>query len=158
MIVYNTDYPDTEMIFNLKHAHTPMTVDGAARVLHRADSIVVVEDHIPVNPIPPALEVLVLAGNTVVHHPRVLPGVNTENGLHVDGAGREVLLVLGVGAHRTGELVAQLGLRGVGGHVDGLPPGVGGRVGGAGAVGAEDVHHAFALEVLGEPDESGAEH
>lgn len=158
MIVYNTDYPDTEMIFNLKHAHTPMTVDRAARVLHRADSIVVVEDHIPVNPIPPALEVLVLAGNTVVHHPRVLPSVNTENGLDVDSAGSEALLVLGMGTHRAGELVAQWGLRGVGGHIDGLPPGVGGRVGRAGAVGAEDVHHAFALEVLGEPDKSGAEH
>lgn len=158
MIVYNTDYPETEMIFNLKHAHTPMTVDGAARVLHRADSIVVVEDHIPVNPIPPALEVLVLAGNTVVHHPRVLPSVDTENGLHVDSAGSEALLVLGMGTHRAGELVAQWGLRGVGGHIDGLPPGVGGRVWRASAVGAEDVHHAFALEVLSEPDESGAEH
>jgi hypothetical protein len=158
MIVYNTDYPETEMIFNLKHAHTPMTVDGAARVLHRADSIVVVEDHIPVNPIPPALEVLVLAGNTVVHHPRVLPSVDTENGLHVDSARGEALLVLGMGTHRPGELVAQWGLRGVGGHIDGLPPGVGGRVWRASAVGAEDVHHAFALEVLSEPDESGAEH
>lgn len=88
----------------------------------------------------------------------MLPCVNTENRLHVDGTGREALLVLGMGAHRTGELVAQLCLRGVGGHVDGLPPGVGGRVGRAGAVGAEDVHHAFALEVLGEPHESGAEH
>lgn len=46
----------------------------------------------------------------------------------------------------------------MGGHVDGLPPRVGGRVGRAGAVGAEDVHHAFAFEVLGEPDKSGAEH
>lgn len=158
MIVYNTDYPDTEMNFILKHAHTPMTVDGAARVLHRADSIVVIEDDIPVNPIPPALQVLVLASNAVIHHPGVFPGVDTEDRLHVDGAGREALLVLRVGTHRAGELVAQLGLRGVGGHVGGLPPGVGGRVGRAGAVGAEDVHHALALKILGKPYKSGSEH
>lgn len=99
MIVYNTDYPETEMIFGLEHAHTPIAVGGAPRALQRTDGIVVVEDHIPVNPIPPPLEVLVLAGDTVVHHPSVLPGVDTENGLHVEGAGGEALLVLGVGAH-----------------------------------------------------------
>lgn len=44
------------------------------------------------------------------------------------------------------------------GHVDGLASGVGGRVGRAGVVGAEDLHQALALEVLGEPDETRAEH
>lgn len=63
-----------------------------------------------------------------------------------------------MGAHRAGELVAQLGLGGVSGHVDGLAPGVGGRVGRAGVVSAENLHHTLALEVLGEPDETGAEH
>lgn len=127
-------------------------------MLHRANGVVVIEDHIPVDPAPPTLQVLVLAGNTVVHHPCVLPGVDAENGLHVDGARGEALLILGMSTHRAGELVTQLGLRGVGGHVNGLPAGVGGRVRGAGTVGAEDVHHSLALEVLGEPYESGTEH
>jgi len=158
MVVYNTDYPDKKTIFDLKHAHTPIPVNGGPRALLRANGVVVVEDHIPVNPIPPALEVLVLSGNTIVHHPCVLPGVDAENGLDVDGAGGKALLVLGVGAHGSSELVAQLRLGGVGGHIDRLPPGVGGWVGRAGAVGAENVHQAFALEVFSEPHEAGAEH
>ena len=46
----------------------------------------------------------------------------------------------------------------MGGHVDGLAAGVGGRVGGAGVVGAEDLHQTITLEVLGEPDETRTEH
>lgn len=88
----------------------------------------------------------------------MLPGVDAQNGLDVDGTGGQVLLVLGVGSHGTGELVAERRVGGVGGHVDGLPPGVSGWVGRAGVVGAEDLHQTLALEILGEPDEARAEH
>lgn len=88
----------------------------------------------------------------------MFPGVDAQDGLDVDGTGGQVLLVLGVGTHRSGELVAERCVGGVGGHVNGLPPGVGSRVGRAGVVGAEDLHQTLALEVLGEPDEAGTEH
>ena len=88
----------------------------------------------------------------------MLPGVYAQNGLDVDGTGSQVLLVLGVGSHGTGELVAERRVGGVGSHVDRLPPGVGSRVGRAGVVGTEDLHQTFALEVLGKPDETRAEH
>ena len=91
----------------------------------------------------------------------MLPRVDAEDGLHVDGAGGHGLLVRGVGrvgAHRAGVLVAQGRVRAVGRHVDRLSPRVRRRVGRAGVVGAEDVHQAFALEVLGQPHEARAEH
>jgi len=155
MTVYSTDY---QGFSRSKHAHAAIPVGRAPRTLDRADGIVVVKHHIPVDPIPPALQVLVLSRDTVVHHPGVLPGVNTQNGLNVDGTGGQVLLILGMGTHRSGELVAERCVGRVGGHVNGLPPRVGSRVGRAGVVGAEDLHQTLALEVLGEPDEAGAEH
>lgn len=114
--------------------------------------IVIVLNHIPVNTIPPALEVLVLSGDTVVHHPSVLPGVDAQNGLDIEASRRKVSRVFGVAAHESGE-------PGLGsGHVVGLAASVGGWVGRAGAVCAEDVQHAFALEVLGEPHKARTEH
>lgn len=146
------------MGFNLEHAHTPTSVIGVPRALLRTNGVIVIKDHVPVNPIPPALEVLILTGDTVVHHPRVLPGVDAQNGLDVEGTGCENLVILGVGAHRSSKLVAKLGFGSVGGHVDWLAPRVGSWVGRASAVCAEDVHHAFTLEVFGEPYEAGTEH
>lgn len=140
----------------LEHAQTPVPVGCGPRP--RAHGVIVVKHHIPVDAVPPSLQELVLARDSVVHHPRVLPCVDAENGLHVNGPGGQVLRVLGVGAHGTGKLVTQRGIGGVGGHVDGLPPRVGGRVGGAGVVGTEDLEHTVALKVLGEPDKTGAEH
>lgn len=124
----------------------------------RADGVVVVNDHIPVDPVPPSLQVLRLACDAIIHHPHVLPRVNAENRLNVHGAGSDVLLVSRVGAHRAGVLVAEGGVGGVRGHVDGLAARVGGRVGGPSIVGAENVHHTLALQVLSEPDETWAEH
>lgn len=134
-----------------------MSVDGIP-VLRGAHSVIVVVDHFPVDPVPPALEVLGLTANTVVHHPHVLPGVDTQNGLDIKGARCEVLLVLGVSSHGACKLIAQGSVRVVGSHVDRLPPGVRSRVGRTGVVCAEDVQEPFPLEVLGQPDESRTEH
>lgn len=160
--MYSTDLskqkPASAFALLSKHTQTPAPSSRGTRPLHRRNSIVVIKHNVPVNPIPPALQVLILTRDTVVHHPRVLPGVDTQNGLYVNGTGGQVLLVLRVGAHGSGELVAERRIGGVGSHVDGLTTGVGGWVGGAGVVGAEDLHEALALEVLGEPDEARAEH
>lgn len=158
VVVYIVQIIQTKGFSRLKHAQTPIPVSRAPRPLHRANRIVVIKHDVPVNPIPPPLQILLLAGNAIVHHPRMLPGVDTQNGLHVDGAGGKALLVLRVRTHGAGELVAEGCIGRVGGHVDGLAPGVGGRVGRTGVVGAEDLHQALALEVLGQPDEAGAEH
>lgn len=88
----------------------------------------------------------------------MLPSVDTENGLDVDSAGGQALLVGGVRAHSASKLVAQGSVGRVGGHVDRLAAGVRGRVGRAGVVGAEDVHQAFPLKVLSQPHESRSEH
>lgn len=122
------------------------------------DGLVVLRNMVPVNPVPPPLQILGLSTNTVVHHPCVFPSVDAENRLHVHSTGREVLLVLRVSAHRAGKLVTQRSIRRLGGHVDALAPGVRRWVGRAGVVGAVDVQQAFSLQVLAQPHESGAEH
>ena len=122
------------------------------------DGLVVLRDMVPVNPAPPPLQILSLTTNTVVHHPCVFPSVDAENRLHVHGAGREMLLVLRVSAHRAGKLVTQRSIRRLGGHVDALAPGVRRWVRRAGDVGAVDVQQAFSLQVLAKPHESGPEH
>lgn len=88
----------------------------------------------------------------------MLPSVHAQNRLHVNGTGSEALLVLGVSTHRASELVAEGRVGGVGGHVNGLTSGVGGWVGRTGVVCAEDLHQALALQVLSQPDKTGAEH
>lgn len=142
VIVYIVQIIQTKIkcFSRLKHAQTPVPVSRAPRALHGANSIVVVKHNVPVNPIPPPLQVLLFSGNTVVHHPRVLPGVDTKNRLHINGAGGKALLVLGVSTHGAGELVAEGCVGRVRGHVDGLATGVGGRVGGTGVVRTEDLH------------------
>lgn len=148
--MYSTDLSkQNRLLRSSKHSQTPAPSSRGTRPLHRRNSVVVIKHNVPVNPIPPTLQVLILTRDAVVHHPRVLPGVNTQNRLYVNGTGSHVLLVLRMGAHGSSELVAERRIGGVGGHVDGLTAGVGGWVRRAGVVGAEDLHEALALEVFG---------
>ena len=113
---------------------------------------------IPVDPVPPPLQVLSLARNTVVHQPHMFPGVHAQNGMHIDGPRCQAFLVWRVSAHRTGVLVTKRGIARVGSHVDGLSPGVRRRVRRTGVIRAEDVHQSFPLQILSQPHETGAEH
>ena len=98
MLVYSTDYPNTSLLSAL-HAQGPRNGSSGLRTPRRSNGVVVIEDNVPVDAVPPALQVLLLTSNTVVHHPGVLPSVDTEDGLDINGTGGEVLLVRGVGAH-----------------------------------------------------------
>lgn len=114
--------------------------------------------HLPVDPIPPPFEELGLTGDTVVHHPNVLPGVNAEDGMDIDGTGGQVLLVLRMWAHGTRIHVAQRSIRAVRGHIHRLPPGVGSGIRRAGVVCAEYVYQTFPFKVLGQPHKSRTKH
>lgn len=126
--------------------------------LRGRNRVIVVIHNLPVDLIPPPLEVLGLTTDTVVHHPNVFPGVDAKDGLDVDRAGGQGLLVLSVRAHRACVLVAQGGVGAVCGHVHRLPPGVGAGVRGAGVVRAEYVNQAFPFEVLSQPHKSRTKH
>lgn len=78
--------------------------------------------------------------------------------MHIHSTWSQALLVRRVSTHRTGVLVTQRGIAGVGGHVDGLSPGVGCRVRRAGVIRAENVHQPFPLQVLSQPHETGTKH
>lgn len=114
--------------------------------------------NLPVDPVPPPLQVLSLARNTVVHQPHMFPGVHAQNGMHVHRTRCQAPLVCRVSTHRTGVLVTKRGIAVVGGHVDGLSPGVRRRVRRAGVIRAENVHQPFPLQVLSQPHETGTEH
>lgn len=66
--------------------------------------------------------------------------------------------VLRVAAHRPSKLVPERCIGRLRVHVDLLSSRVGGGIGGTGVVRAEDLEHAFLLEVLGQPNETRAEH
>lgn len=135
-----------------------MPCGRTARHLGRGHSLVVLIHGLPVDPVPPSLQILLLAGDAVVHQPHMLPGVDAQDGLDIKRTGRQALLVRGVVAHRTRELVAQRSVRVLGVHVDGLSPRMGGRVGRPGTVRADNLNQALPFQVLGQPDESWTEH
>lgn len=79
---------------------------------------------VPVNPIPPPFQILVLACNTIVHHPYMLPCVHTENGIDMQATGCQSGAIVRVKTHGSSMLITDRGFRRLRVHVDGLSSGV----------------------------------
>ena len=118
-------------------------------------------DELPVNHLPPGLGVGHLAARAAladapVEQPRVLPGVEAQQGLELDAAGGQLTGALLVGE----DLVAEVRAGGTAVaervHVDRLGAPVGARVRRAGEVGGQQA--VVAGPGADEPDEAGAEH
>jgi hypothetical protein len=121
----------------------------------------VLPDQVPVNLVPPCLEILPLAAHSVVLQPHVLPRVDAHERHHVDTTQRLLgALVLPGGRAKGSDLVQRLVRFGVVRvEIVRLAAVVGARQRRAGEVRGQDAQ-AAKLRVVGlhEPDEAGAEH